>query len=90
VPGTRRGHAGETLNHEGYRGNCDIHPESHEGCSGGRPQGLVDGEADVGAPVVAERDLVDGAARVYDPIVRGEAGEDLFGVFLKDYKPAAW
>ena len=35
-------------------------------------------------------DLVDGAARVYDPIVRGEAGEDVHGVFLKDYRPAAW
>jgi NAD(P)-dependent dehydrogenase (short-subunit alcohol dehydrogenase family) len=38
----------------------------------------------------APLDLVDGAARVYDPIVRGEAGEDLFGVFLKDYSPASW
>ncbi|MFB2583238.1 SDR family NAD(P)-dependent oxidoreductase [Herbiconiux sp. P15] len=38
----------------------------------------------------APLDLVDGAARVYDPIVRGESGEDLFGVFLKDYTPAAW
>jgi NAD(P)-dependent dehydrogenase (short-subunit alcohol dehydrogenase family) len=38
----------------------------------------------------APLDLVDGAARVYDPIVRGEAGEDLFGVFLKDYEPAPW
>jgi NAD(P)-dependent dehydrogenase (short-subunit alcohol dehydrogenase family) len=38
----------------------------------------------------APLDLVDGAARVSDPIVRGEAGEDLFGVFLKDYKPADW
>ena len=38
----------------------------------------------------APLDLVDGAARVYDPIVRGEAGEDLYGVFLKDYAPAAW
>ncbi|MEX2289282.1 MAG: SDR family NAD(P)-dependent oxidoreductase [Mycobacteriales bacterium] len=38
----------------------------------------------------APLDLVDGAARVYDPVVRGEAGEDLFGVFLKDYSPAAW
>ena len=34
--------------------------------------------------------LVDGAARVYDPIVRGEAGEDLYGCFLKDYEPAPW
>ncbi|MBH0120356.1 SDR family NAD(P)-dependent oxidoreductase [Rhodococcus sp. CX] len=38
----------------------------------------------------APLDLVDGAARVYDPIVQGEAGVDLYGCFLKDYKPAAW
>ncbi|MFD9075950.1 SDR family NAD(P)-dependent oxidoreductase [Streptomyces lasiicapitis] len=38
----------------------------------------------------APLDLVDGAARVYDPVVRGEAGEDLYGVFLKDYKPGKW
>ena len=38
----------------------------------------------------APLDLVDGAARVYDPIVRGEAGEDLYGCFLKDYEPSAW
>jgi len=44
--------------------------------------------ADVGfhAPL----DLTDGAARVYDPIVRGEAGEDLHGGFLKDYAPSPW
>ncbi|WP_329332530.1 SDR family oxidoreductase [Streptomyces sp. NBC_00663] len=35
-------------------------------------------------------DIVDGAARVYDPIVRGEAGEPLSGVFLKDYQEAEW
>jgi NAD(P)-dependent dehydrogenase (short-subunit alcohol dehydrogenase family) len=38
----------------------------------------------------APLDLVDGAARVYDPIVRGEAGEDVHGVFLKDYRPTNW
>ncbi|MFF8646333.1 SDR family NAD(P)-dependent oxidoreductase [Streptomyces sp. NPDC015345] len=38
----------------------------------------------------APLDLIDGAARVYDPIVRGQAGEDLFGVFLKDYAPGKW
>jgi NAD(P)-dependent dehydrogenase (short-subunit alcohol dehydrogenase family) len=38
----------------------------------------------------APLDLVDGAARVYDPIVRGEAGEDVYGCFLKDYVPSAW
>jgi NAD(P)-dependent dehydrogenase (short-subunit alcohol dehydrogenase family) len=38
----------------------------------------------------APLDLVDGAARVYDPIVRGEAGEDVYGCFLKDYQPSPW
>ncbi|GAC1476978.1 MAG: hypothetical protein NVS1B16_07810 [Pseudarthrobacter sp.] len=38
----------------------------------------------------APLDLVDGAARVYDPIVMGENGEDQYGVFLKDYKPSPW
>jgi NAD(P)-dependent dehydrogenase (short-subunit alcohol dehydrogenase family) len=38
----------------------------------------------------APLDLADGAARVYDPIVRGEAGEDLYGCFLKDYEAAPW
>jgi NAD(P)-dependent dehydrogenase (short-subunit alcohol dehydrogenase family) len=38
----------------------------------------------------APLDLVDGAARVYDPIVRGNAGEDVHGVFLKNYEPSPW
>ncbi len=38
----------------------------------------------------APLDLVDGAARVYDPIVIGEAGEDLYGCFVKDFKPSPW
>ncbi|SHK64748.1 short chain dehydrogenase [Pseudonocardia thermophila] len=38
----------------------------------------------------APLDLEDGAARVYDPIVRGEAGEDVYGCFLKDYRPSPW
>lgn len=53
-----------------------------------RPHPLKQRLADEGfhAPL----DLVDGAARVYDPIVRGEAGEDLHGCFLKDYFPTHW
>jgi NAD(P)-dependent dehydrogenase (short-subunit alcohol dehydrogenase family) len=35
-------------------------------------------------------DIVDGAARVYDPILRGEAGDPVAGVFLKDYREADW
>ncbi|WP_109507140.1 SDR family NAD(P)-dependent oxidoreductase [Nocardioides speluncae] len=38
----------------------------------------------------APLDLVDGAARVYDPIVMGEAGEDIYGCFVKDYQPSPW
>ena len=35
-------------------------------------------------------DVVDGAARVYDPIVRGVRGEPVWGAFLKDYAVAPW
>ncbi|MEE1620235.1 SDR family NAD(P)-dependent oxidoreductase [Zafaria sp. Z1313] len=38
----------------------------------------------------APLDLVDGAARVYHPIVEGERGTDLYGCFIKDYRPSAW
>ncbi|MEV6170789.1 SDR family NAD(P)-dependent oxidoreductase [Streptomyces sp. NPDC051954] len=38
----------------------------------------------------APLDLIDGAARVYHPVVAGEQGEDLYGVFLKDYAPGKW
>lgn len=38
----------------------------------------------------APLDLVDGAARVVDPIVQGEAGVDLYGCFLKDFEPGPW
>ncbi|MEO3830225.1 SDR family NAD(P)-dependent oxidoreductase [Actinomadura sp. B10D3] len=35
-------------------------------------------------------DVIDGAARVYDPIVRGVGGERVSGLFLKDYRPVDW
>jgi NAD(P)-dependent dehydrogenase (short-subunit alcohol dehydrogenase family) len=38
----------------------------------------------------APLDLVDGAARVYDPIVQGELGVDVHGQFLKDFSPSPW
>lgn len=38
----------------------------------------------------APLDLVDGASRVYHPVLAGEAGEDLYGCFLKDYAPSRW
>jgi NAD(P)-dependent dehydrogenase (short-subunit alcohol dehydrogenase family) len=36
-------------------------------------------------------DIVDGAARIVDPIISGcESGEHVYGQFLKDYQPADW
>jgi len=36
-------------------------------------------------------DIIDGAARIVDPIFAGRlTGENLWGRFLKDYKPAPW
>ncbi len=36
-------------------------------------------------------DIVDGAARIVDPIFHGaNTGEHLYGLFLKDYKPVPW
>jgi NAD(P)-dependent dehydrogenase (short-subunit alcohol dehydrogenase family) len=36
-------------------------------------------------------DVIDGAARIVDPIFAGHlTGEHVWGQFLKDYKPAPW
>ena len=36
-------------------------------------------------------DIIDGAARIVDPIFAGQiTGENVWGQFLKDYKPAPW
>jgi hypothetical protein len=36
-------------------------------------------------------DIVDGAARIVDPIFDGiNTGKHLWGQFLKDYRPAPW
>ncbi|BCJ67402.1 SDR family NAD(P)-dependent oxidoreductase [Polymorphospora rubra] len=35
-------------------------------------------------------DVIDGAARVYDPVVRGALGAPVSGQFLKDYRSVPW
>jgi NAD(P)-dependent dehydrogenase (short-subunit alcohol dehydrogenase family) len=36
-------------------------------------------------------DIVDGAARIVDPLLAGvNTGTHVWGLFLKDYKPAPW
>lgn len=35
-------------------------------------------------------DVIDGAARIYDPVVRGVGGDRRYGRFLKDYRAVEW
>ncbi|GLY95357.1 hypothetical protein [Actinoplanes sp. NBRC 103695] len=35
-------------------------------------------------------DVVDAAARIYDPIIRGESGDPVHGVLLKNYARVPW
>jgi hypothetical protein len=37
-------------------------------------------------------DVIDGMARIYDPIVQGvsQSEEPIYGCFLKDYQPCEW
>ncbi|GAB3159155.1 SDR family oxidoreductase [Micromonospora sonneratiae] len=50
------------------------------------PQKTAQREAGFRPPL----DVVDGAARVYDPIVRGVSGQPVHGQFLKDYRSVQW
>jgi len=35
-------------------------------------------------------DIIDGAARIYDPIIQGIEGTPIYGQFIKDYYPTDW
>jgi NAD(P)-dependent dehydrogenase (short-subunit alcohol dehydrogenase family) len=40
--------------------------------------------------VVPPLDIIDGAARIYDPIVQGMTGTPVYGQFLKNYRSVNW
>ncbi len=50
------------------------------------PDDAMPGAGDTLPPL----DAVDGAARIYDPIIRGVEGKPVFGLLLKNYDPAPW
>ncbi len=57
----------------------DEDPSAHRSAQGG------------GAGFAPPLDIIDGAARIVDPIFSGRrSGEHVWGQFLKDYKPAPW
>lgn len=66
-----------------YMVSADPGWASHEG-----PQDLVERARAAGA--VPPLDMVDAAARLYDPIVRGIEGEPLFGCLLKNWVEQPW
>ena len=52
---------------------------------------MVHAERKAGLGFSPPLDIIDGAARIVDPIFLGELeGTHLWGQFLKDYKPAPW
>jgi NAD(P)-dependent dehydrogenase (short-subunit alcohol dehydrogenase family) len=53
------------------------------------PRGPEEGKGEAGA-FVPPLDVEDGAARIYDPIVRGRMGEPVHGLLLKDYESVSW
>ena len=66
-----------------YVNSVDVGWVTHEGAYSARVRMRDRG-------FVPPLDEVDGAARIYDPIVRGLGGERECGRFFKDYRPADW
>ncbi len=66
-----------------FMNSVDVGWITHEGAYSARVRMRAQG-------FVPPLDEVDGAARIYDPIVRGLGGDGDFGAFYKDYRPTAW
>jgi NAD(P)-dependent dehydrogenase (short-subunit alcohol dehydrogenase family) len=70
--------------HDGiFLNSVDAGWVTHEGAYSTRVRARAQG-------FVPPLDEVDGAARIYDPIVRGLNGDRDFGRFFKDYRPTDW
>jgi NAD(P)-dependent dehydrogenase (short-subunit alcohol dehydrogenase family) len=66
-----------------YMNSVDAGWITHEGAHSSRVRMRARG-------FVPPLDEIDGAARIYDPIVRGLDGHREFGQFYKDYTPTGW
>ncbi len=66
-----------------WMNSVDVGWVTHEGAYSTRLRRRAEG-------FVPPLDEVDGAARIYDPIVLGVNGHREFGRFYKDYRPTAW
>jgi NAD(P)-dependent dehydrogenase (short-subunit alcohol dehydrogenase family) len=66
-----------------YLNSVDVGWVTHEGAYSTRLRMRAQG-------FVPPLDEVDGAARIYDPIVRGLGGHPDWGRFFKDYRPTVW
>ena len=66
-----------------YMNSVDAGWITHEGAYSSRVRMRARG-------FVPPLDEIDGAARIYDPIVRGLDGHRDFGRFFKDYTPTDW
>ncbi len=66
-----------------FMNSVDVGWVTHEGAYSTRRRMRAQG-------FVPPLDEVDGAARIYDPIVIGVAGQPDCGRFFKDYRPTAW
>ncbi len=100
APSSRRLPAPRPLPHQRLRGRRPVHRAQQDQRSSAHQHGQSGAEhahphqrrrpGRPRHPHLQRRDIVDGAARIYHPIVQGQAGAPLHGILLKDYRQVPW